>query len=226
MIVFVGTSHAAQHLKAAAIKRGCNVLQGEPYAPYGADLIFISEDTPTNDKGERDLEPIRALIEPWRDRGIPIVLTSQVPPGFTRSLGIKHIYQQAETLRMKDAEARAFDPDYIIVGCAEHDERVFKTMPDAYFDYLNAFPCQKLFVSYEEAEMSKIAVNMMLAAQVDATNTLAKASAIVGANWERVAWALKLDKRIGPHAYLSPGRWQDSKHLLRDHVTLEEISTR
>jgi hypothetical protein len=29
------------------------------------------------------------------------------------------------------------------------------------------------------------------------------------------------DKRIG--TYTTPGRWQDSIHLLRDYVTLKEI---
>ena len=71
--------------------------------------------------------------------------------------------------------------------------------------------------------MSKIAVNMMLAAQVDATNNLSTVAKKVGADWEKVAHALALDKRIGPHAYLTPGRWQDSKHLYRDFVTLKAL---
>jgi UDPglucose 6-dehydrogenase len=76
---------------------------------------------------------------------------------------------------------------------------------------------------YETAEFSKIAINMWLAAQVDCTNRLSAAAAKVGADWETVAKAMRLDPRIGPEAYLVPGRWQDSLHLLRDHVTLTEI---
>ena len=73
--------------------------------------------------------------------------------------------------------------------------------------------------------MTKIAVNMMLAAQVDYTNRMSAACAKVGADWREVSKALKHDKRIGPEAYLTPGRWQDSKHLYRDYVTLEALST-
>ena len=71
--------------------------------------------------------------------------------------------------------------------------------------------------------MSKIAVNMMLAAQVDTTTSLAKACKKVGANWASVSDVLMHDSRIGPRAYLTPGRWQDSKHLLRDWVTLQSL---
>jgi hypothetical protein len=45
----------------------------------------------------------------------------------------------------------------------------------------------------------------------------------VGARWEYIAKVLSMDSRIGPRAYLDPGRWQDSRHLLRDERTLKEI---
>ncbi len=80
-------------------------------------------------------------------------------------------------------------------------------------------------MSWEEAEFSKIAVNMMLAAQVDYTNRMSEVVSKYGAKWENVSKALYLDKRIGKEAYLTPGRWQDSKHLLRDFVTLEALRT-
>ena len=147
-----------------------------------------------------------------------MVLTSQVPPGFTRSLGIKNIYHQAETLRIKDAEYRAEHPDYIAVGGPEGINR-------HYAEYLLSFKCPVIRMTWEEAEFSKIAVNMMLAAQVERTNMLAEAAAKVGANWEKVCQALRADKRIGPEAYLTPGRWEESSHLLRDWVTLEQIRT-
>ena len=213
MICFLGTSHAAIHLRDAALRRGMDVCRN----PENAKVIFISEDTPTDDNGVRDLEPIRKLVAQAASIGsAQLVLTSQVPPGFTRSLEIERIYHQAETLRIKDAPARAYAPEYIAVGgpigISKH-----------YAEYLLAFKCPVLRMTWEEAEMTKIAVNMMLAAQVDFTNRMAKVSEKVGAKWEVVAKALKLDSRIGPHAYLTPGSWSASKHLLRDHVTVEAI---
>ena len=145
---------------------------------------------------------------------MPIVLTSQVPPGFTRSIGIQ--WHQAETLRIKDAFERAFYPEMFIVG---GDGEI----PAAYREYLEAFNCPILRMSLEEAEFSKIAINTFLAAQVDTTNRLAKAAEKVGAKWERIAEVLRHDGRIGRHAYLEPGRWEDSPHLLRDAATLREL---
>ena len=215
MIHFLGSSHAAHHLAAAAIKRGNEVT----FNIQQADVVFVSEDTPTDDLGARDMKPILELLDIAIHVGKPIVLTSQVEPGFTRSLGIEKIHHQAETLRIKDAEERAYSPDYIAVGGKA-------PIPEAYFRYLFSFGCPVIRMSWEEAEFSKIAVNMMLAAQVDATNWLAKAAAHYGADWKNVAVALAHDKRIGKEAYLTPGRWQDSKHLMRDFRTLEALSTR
>ena len=214
MIYFHGTSHAAIHLREGAQRRGLVVTDH----PNLADLIFVSEDTKTDESGGRDVEPIREMVHSLTRFNKQIVLTSQVPPGFTRSLGLQNIYHQAETLRIKDAKERAFKPDYIAVGgplgISKH-----------YAEYLLAFHCPVLRMSWEDAEMSKIAVNMMLAAQVDFTNKLAYACLKVGADWREVRKALQHDKRIGPEAYLNPGQWQNSKHLYRDFVTLEEIRT-
>ena len=212
MICFVGDSHAAIHLRQGAEARGVKTV---PY-PNLATVIFVSEDTPTDENGVRNVEPIRALVRRVNAYNVPIVLTSQVPPGFTRSLELKNIWHQAETLRIKDSVYRAANPDYIAVGGTA-------PIPPDYADYLIAFGCPVLRMSWEAAEFSKIAVNMMLAAQVDATNRLYDAATTSGAAWTEIIQALRLDSRIGPHAYLVPGRWQDSKHLLRDSVTLKEI---
>jgi len=212
MIYFIGISHAAIHLRDAAIKKGITI------APFidEASVIFVSEDTATDKFGNRDVAPIRDLVEAALDYKTQVVITSQVPPGFTRSFGVDDIFHQAETLRIKDAEKRAEFPEQIIVGG--------KVEPNAqYWKYLKAFGCMINRMSWEDAEFSKIAINMFLASQVDTTNMLAEAAAKVGANWANVATVLKYDKRIGPEAYLEPGRWQDSLHLLRDYRTLEAI---
>lgn len=222
MICFLGSSHAAIHLREAARERGLELTDDRA----NASLIFVSEDTPTGWDGTRDLSSIRYMLEDALEVGPPVILTSQVPPGFTRSFRQtrERLFHQAETLRIKDAAERALNPDYIAVGCPTYQS--YDLLPAAYRKYLEAFRCPVHVVTYEDAEYSKIAVNMFLAAQVDATNKLSGAARKAEASWPHVAEILKLDKRIGPHAYLEPGRWQDSKHLMRDHVTLEKIIAR
>ena len=218
MICFLGMSHAPQTLAAAARKKNLDVTDD----PAKADVIFIAEDTPTNANGERDLGHIRALVGKAAAYKATLVLSSQVPPGFTRSLGLRRIVHMAETLRIKDAMERALHPEQFIFGVNRGQD-----VPMNLLYYAWAHGGAKVCImSWEEAEFAKIAINMFLAAQVDTTNRLSAAAAIVGADWKKVCDALRCDKRIGSHAYLTPGRWQDSTHLMRDSITLEEIIAR
>ena len=49
---------------------------------------------------------------------------------------------------------------------------------------------------------------------------LAELSERIGADWSEISPALKLDKRIGPHAYLSPGLGLAGGNLERDLATV------
>jgi UDP-glucose 6-dehydrogenase len=219
MIHFIGDSYAALTLKAAAKARYLPVTENIS----SADLIFVSQDTPTDKDGNRDLMPIRALIATVPiDK--PLVITSQVPPGFCDRIRIDRVahttFHQAETLRTTgDGAFRAMYPEMFIVGM----ENRFGDFPLAYRDYLSAFDCPVLKMSFRDAEFTKIAINMTLAAQVDNANRLSSAAAKCGADWGRVANAMRHDSRIGKYSYLTPGRWTDSPHLRRDAVTLSEI---
>ena len=108
-LCFLGKSHAAVTLAEAARRRGFALTDDIG----GADVCFISEDTPTDENGVRDLVPIMALVDLVRkERRGNAVITSQVPPGFTRSLNDASFYCQAETLRIEDAErAQAIGAD-------------------------------------------------------------------------------------------------------------------
>ena len=218
-VCFVGDSHAPQILSAAAIMRGFYVSSD----PAEAELIFISQDTPTDENGFRNTSPIKALVLDIfaKTKGV-IVLTSQVAPGFTRELGLP-IFYMAETLRIKDAMARALEPEQFIVGKAAQCEEI----PAPLMNYMIAHKRAQIHeMTYEDAEFAKIAINAFLAAQVECTNRLSTAAIYAGAKWSQIALVLRADRRIGPHAYLEPGRWQDSRHLLRDHVTLEALLAR
>lgn len=213
---YLGDSHAARHFRLAAEIRGLELSDiGE------AEIIFVSEDTPTDEYGNRDLQPIKKLMEVALSYSQTVVLTSQVPPGFCRHYNTARLFHMSETLRIKDALLRAVFPEQIILGRLGDQF----TVPDELFSYCKAFVSMKqvVFCSYETAEFSKIAINMTLASQVKNTNRLAAAAEKVGASWKHIQIILGNDKRIGPHSYLEPGEWKDSKHLLRDYVTLKAI---
>jgi len=216
MKIFVaGNSHLTHYTKIGAAFRGLNVCNSHEEA----DLILIAQDSFTHSDGSRNLIEIVEMVEKYCPSGKGVILMSQVQPGFCRAMHFDNLYHYPETLRIKDSYERATRPEYIVLGKSDKFQ-----VPDTFvYEYGTSFGCPFFELDYETAEMCKIAVNTMLAAQVDATNKLANACDAVGAQWWQVAKVLMHDKRIGEHAYLTPGRWQDSLHLLRDSVTLKEI---
>lgn len=214
MICFVGFSHAPNKLREAANRRGLEMCP----EIAEAELVFISQDTPTDEYGNRDLDYIARLIEAVQKKasGV-IVLTSQVPPGFTRKMGLD--YHMAETLRIRDAEERAYNPEQFIIGSRSG------ALSMNLVRYFEAFPDAAVHVmSLENAEFAKIAINMTLAKQVMWANELeAKCRKLGNVDYRSIQAVLKADRRIGPDAYLEPGDWRKSPHLLRDWVTFESL---
>jgi len=67
---------------------------------------------------------------------------------------------------------------------------------------------------------------MFLVSSVSTTNTLAEICEAIGADWSEIAPALRLDRRIGEHAYLNPGLGISGGNLERDLATITGISGR
>lgn len=185
-----------------------------------AHLAIIAQDMPTNPDGSRDPTAIEQLIYfTRREWSGPILLTSQVTPGFTRKFKDWNLYCQAETLRNRDAFERALYPEQHIIGTWNGND----PLPIALHRWLEKFPAPIHKMTYEEAEYAKIAINVCLAHQVALANSLAHRAREFGCDWEQVKKVLQHDRRIGRHAYLDPGDWTQSAHLLRDYKTFHEI---
>ena len=185
------------------------------------DVVYVSPDVPTDDQGQSDLSGIRTLIGrvdvALRPETVLVVL-SQVPPGFTRSLSwpAERRFYQVETLIFGRAIERALHPERFIVGCADPKT----ALPKPLAGFLDAFGCPILPMRYESAELAKISINCCVVASVTVANTLAELCERIGADWSEIAPALKLDKRIGPHAYLGPGLGLAGGNLERDLSTM------
>jgi UDPglucose 6-dehydrogenase len=189
------------------------------------NVVYISTDVPTDDQGQSDLTSIRTLIENVAaalTTGATLVVLCQVPPGFTRSLKLDgaRLYYQVETLIFGRAVERAMYPERTIVGCADPSQ----PLPGHYAKFLAAFECPILPMRYESAELAKISINCCLVASVTVANTLAELSERIGADWNEIAPALKLDRRIGQYSYLSPGLGLAGGNLERDLATVLQLS--
>jgi UDPglucose 6-dehydrogenase len=191
-----------------------------------ADLVYIATDVPTDDQGESDLDGIQSLIDDVAgvlDRKAVLTILCQVPPGFTRRQNNQphdRLYYQVETLIFGRAVERTVAPERYIIGCADPG----RPIPSALQSVLAAYECPILPMRYESAELAKISINCFLVAQVSTTNTLAEICESTGADWSEIAPALRLDRRIGPHAYLVPGLGIAGGNLERDLATVSRLS--
>ena len=126
-------------------------------------------------------------------------------------------FYQVETLIFGAAVKRAMEPERFIVGALDPSA----ALPESYASFLKAFGCPVLVMRLESAELAKIAINFFLVSTVCTTNTLAELCESIGADWGEIAPALRLDRRIGPHAYLKPGLGIAGGNLERDLVTVQ-----
>lgn len=199
------------------------------------DLVFYALDIRTDDRNESDTGPLTKLIHdtaPALAAGATVVLLSQVSPGYTRQLiadlaqrpevKARTFYYQVETLIFGAAVHRAMEPERYIVGSADPAAPV----PARFAAWHAAFKCPVLVMRFESAELAKIAINFFLVSTVTTTNTLAEVCEAIGADWNEIAPALRLDKRIGPHAYLKPGLGIAGGNLERDLVTVRTLAAR
>lgn len=189
------------------------------------DVVYIAPDVPTDDAGGSDLSVLNELLEltiAFARLDAVIVVLSQVPPGFTRArlrAVRQQLFYQVETLVFGRAVECATRPERFIVGCADPTW----PLPQPLASYLAAFDCPILPMRLESAELAKMAINCCLAASVSTANTLAELCESIGADWSEIVPALRLDRRIGPYAYLEPGLGIAGGNLERDLATIVRL---
>ncbi len=179
-----------------------------------ADIVYVAPDRPDRDPQHF----VDYALSEMRNDAI-LVIHCQVVPGFTRKIDWpkQQLYYHVETLKVSENTMdRALNPERIIIGTDGWK------LPPSLDEFLISFHCPILRMSYESAELAKIAINLYLAAQVCTTNTLSEVAENVGANWDDIIPALQTDKRIGKDAYIKPGTGV-GKHLMRDLETLRNL---
>lgn len=189
------------------------------------DVVYISADVPTDHAGASDLTGIKLLIKDVISVLSPdsvLVILCQVPPGFTRSIDfcLEKVFYQVETLVFGTALERALNPERFIVGSLKPEKQLCFPLNSI----LKTFDAPILNMRYESAELAKIAINMCLVSSISVANTLAEICEGIGADWNEIVPALKLDRRIGKNSYLKPGLGIAGGNLERDISTVISLS--
>jgi UDPglucose 6-dehydrogenase len=195
----------------------------------GADYACIALDTPVGDDDVPDLEPVVAVARRV-GRGLTgdsvLVVTAQVPVGTCeqlrsvvvaesgRDVGVAHV---PEFLRLGQALQTFFEADRFIIGA--DDDGVAQRIEGL----LAPLGRPMLRMSLRSAEMTKHASNAFLAASISFANEMAELCEAVGADIDSVTSGMKLDRRIGPDAFLSAGLGFAGGTLGRDVRALQGL---
>jgi UDPglucose 6-dehydrogenase len=192
----------------------------------GADFVLIAHDTPVQTDDTSDLGPIWRSVEicaPLLSTDSLLVITSQVPVRTCRSVAQRLAELHARSTRV------AYVPEFLRLGSALESLRAADRFVVGALDPRTAAQVAELYgvfdrpvivTSLETAEMCKHASNSFLATSISFINEIADVCAEVGADVGTVARALRLDARVGPHAYLDPGIGYSGGTLARDVVSL------
>lgn len=182
-----------------------------------ADLIFLCVATPTKYTGSgagraADLVYVesatRMIAEASEDDKI-VVEKSTVPCRTAESIreilsavgkpGVNFdILSNPEFLAEGTAIANLIEPDRLLIGSLTTDRglRAAASLVDVYANWV---PRDRIVTMHLwSAEMAKLAANALLAQRISSINALSAICEATGADIDEVAYAVGLDKRIGP----------------------------
>ena len=188
-------------------------------ALQSAEVIWVAFDTPVNEHDEADVSFVRNQLDQigsFMPSGAIVLISSQVPVGFTRELQKRpwarglHFGYSPENLRLGKALEAFRHPERVVLGVS--DDSIRPKLAELF----SPLTSRVEWMSIESAEMTKHAINGFLATSVTFANELARLCEAVGADAKEVERGLKTEGRIGPKAYLAPGVAFSGGTLARD----------
>jgi UDPglucose 6-dehydrogenase len=199
----------------------------------GADLVYLSLDTPVGPGDTSDLDAVLAAARRIGESGqgdLVLCVTAQVPVGTSEALA-----HEVETLLDGGRCQVVYVPEFLRLGTAidsfRNADRFLIGADDAELAERVAALYRPLgrpveIMDMRSAEMTKHACNAFLAASISFINEIADLCEETGADVGRVAEGMKLDRRIGPHAFLSAGLGFAGGTLGRDLRVLQAVGRR
>ncbi len=194
------------------------------------EFIFIAIDSPINGYDEPELQTVfeaARRVGRFRPGDIVLCIASQVPVGTSARLaelvcehkargrcGVAYI---PEFLRLGEAVRTFWHADRFVIGT--DDQQVASRVAELYRPLRRPI----LVVGLRSAEMAKHACNTYLATSISFINEISDVCDRVGADAIEVTKVMKLDRRIGPYASLSPGLGFAGGTLGRDVRALQEV---
>lgn len=187
-----------------------------PSALKDADVVFIAVGTPSGENGEANLTYVKSAaksIGKHMTGDLVVVNRSTVPVGTGHE--VEKIIQAETSYKISMISCPEFlregcaiydfmNPDRVVIGADAKHEKAVELLKDIYKG-VNKNDAPFVVSDLRSAEMIKYASNSFLATQISYINDLAQLCQDVDVDITEVARGMKLDKRIGKHAFLSAG---------------------
>src|SRR3990167_2050085 len=162
-----------------------------------------------------------SLIKKLQKKKLPLVEPDLLP------LFIKNTL--ANRLQFSENVNSLYDCDIVYISSdvttdveGKSDLATVKSLIELVCNNIN--PKAILIINYESAELAKISINCCLVANISVANMLSEICEKIGANWSEIIPALRLDKRIGPYSYITPGLGIAGGNLERDLTTVLNLA--
>jgi len=196
-----------------------------------SEIVFIAVGTPPLSDGGVNLEYVKTAAESIGKsmNGYKIIVDkSTVPVGTGDCVAeiIKKYYKgdfdvvsNPEFLREGSAVSDFMHPDRIVIG--NGSAKADKILRELY----SGFDTESIiFTDIKTAELIKYASNAFLASEISFINSIANLCEKLGADVEKVAQGMMLDKRIGTKAFLHAGVGYGGSCFPKDVKGLIQIS--
>ncbi len=199
----------------------------------GAEFTYIAIDTPVGPDDESDLSSVfdaAQHVGQAMSGELILIISSQVPVGTCERIAA--IVREENPAAVFDV---AYVPEFLRLGTAvdtfRHADRFVVGADDPAVAQRIAALYRPLgrpivITNLRTAEMAKHASNAFLATSISFINEMANLCDEVGADALQVAQIMKLDRRIGRYAFLSPGLGFAGGTLGREIRALQRLGQR
>ncbi|MBP6891860.1 UDP-glucose/GDP-mannose dehydrogenase family protein [Candidatus Shapirobacteria bacterium] len=176
-----------------------------------SEVVFIAVGTPSLPDGSVNLDYVKKAAEDIAKsmNGYKVIVDkSTVPVGTGDVVGrtISMYYQgdfevvsNPEFLKEGDAVADFMNPDRIVIG---FESKKAEEIMLSIYENLGG---ERVLTTVKNAELIKYASNAYLATSISFINNIANICEKVGADVTEVSRGMRMDKRIGPYAFLTAG---------------------
>ncbi len=191
--------------------------------------IFFTHDTPLNIKNGKPevnyiYKNLKKILSLNFKKKTYLIISSQINPEliknikkkFTINKNIKLFYL-VDTLKMGESIDKFLYPRQIIIGGEKNEKKDI-------FKFLSKFRTKKFYLSFDEAIITKMAINIYLSFSVSFANIIDDLCRQYVCSYSNIIQPLKNDVRIGQSAYINPSLGFSGGHLERDLFYLNEIS--